>query len=82
MFSMESRARKRISGGVIQRVFVWVLQGNQVAAQLRSEGGGAACHPAKFKELGLSLCRGQTALHLASLRAHQEKKKGGDKGSF
>lgn len=53
-----------------------------MAAQLRSEGGGGACHPAKFKEPGLSLCRGQTALHLASLRAHQEKKRGETKAAF
>lgn len=73
---MWSQARVKISEEVIQRVFVWILEGNQVAAHLRSEGGGVACHPAKFKELSLPLCQGQTAVHSPSLRAHQEKSGG------
>lgn len=38
--------------------------------------GASVCCPAKFKELGLLLCRGQTALHSSSLKAHEE---GGNK---
>lgn len=34
------------------------------------------CRPTKFKELGLLLCRGQTALHSSSLRAQEERGKG------
>lgn len=34
------------------------------------------CRPAKFKELGLLLCWGQTALHSTSLRAREEREKG------
>lgn len=34
------------------------------------------CRPAKFKELGLLLCQGQTALHSSSSRAQEEREKG------
>lgn len=38
--------------------------------------GVGVCCPAKFKELDLLLCRGQTALCSSSLRAHEEREKG------
>lgn len=38
--------------------------------------GVGVCCPAKFKELDLLLCKGQTALHSSSLRAHEEREKG------
>lgn len=38
--------------------------------------GVGVCCPAKFKELGLLLCRGQTALHSSSSGTHEEREKG------
>lgn len=47
----------------------------EIRWQASWDQGGGACRPAKFKELGLPLCRGQNALHSPSLGQYRERDK-------